>query len=493
MSASAAPATVLRMSDSLPIVSLINLGCAKNTVDSERILGRLAEEGFVLAADPAEADICLVNTCGFIHDAREESAGVLRELQALKARGTLKRVVALGCLVERAHGAPELNHFLDHADLAIGFQDYPRLPALLRDLPTARPAAHETVPILDKRYTGLAGAARSFTQSYNEFLAAPRLRIGSPHLAHLKISEGCSNGCRFCAIPYMRGTQVSRPLEEIVAEARQLLQAGAREISLIAQDTTSYGRDRYGSLKLPDLLRALQQLDTDAWFRLMYAFPRYLTDEMLDVLAGDPRFCPYIDMPLQHISERILMDMNRAMGRDETLRLLDRIAEKLPGGALRTTFIVGYPGETDADFEELLALVREGRFSHAGVFLYSSEPKTPAAKKPDNIPLAVKKERREQLMLAQREVSRRRLRARVGSTVAVMVDGPTPPGAPHPAGTHAIGRTQLEAPEVDGLCFLRGRAWKKLAPGSVHRAPVLDALDYDLIVGEPIGPRHQLA
>ncbi len=475
------------MSDRLPIVSLINLGCAKNTVDSERILGRLAEAGFVLAADPAEADICLVNTCGFIHDAREESAGVLRELQSLKERGSLKHVVALGCLVERAHGAPELNDFLDHADVAIGFQDYPRLPGLLRDLKPAAPtAARGAVAILDKRYTGLAGAARSFTQSYSEFLTAPRLRIGAPHLAHLKISEGCSNLCRFCAIPYMRGTQVSRPMEDIVAEARQLLDAGAREIGLIAQDTTSYGRDLYGRLRLADLLRELRQLETDAWIRLMYAFPAYLTDEMLDALASDPRFCPYMDMPLQHISDRMLMDMNRGLGRDETMRLLDRIAEKLPGGALRTTFIVGYPGETDADFEELLALVREGRFAHAGVFLYSSEPRTPAAKKLDAVPLPVKKQRRDELMRAQRDVSRRRLRARVGSEVVVMLDGPVPPGAAQPAGALAVGRTMLEAPEVDGLCFLRGREWKRVVPGAVRRTLVEDALDYDLLLGPPL-------
>lgn len=472
-----------------PVVSLVNLGCAKNTVDSERILGRLAESGYLLASDPAEADVCLVNTCGFIHDAREESAAVLRELQRLKRRGRLKRVVALGCLVERAHGAPELAAFLDAADAAIGFQDYPRLPELLREWAAGSPGstpAVGAVEVLDKRFSGLAGPARPFTQSYNDFLTAPRLRIGSPHLAHLKISEGCSNGCRFCAIPFMRGTQVSRPIEDIVNEARQLLDSGAREISLIAQDTTSYGRDLYGALKLPELLRALLALPTDAWFRLMYAFPRYLTDEVLDVMAGDPRVCPYIDLPLQHISDRILLEMNRGVGRDETVRLLDRIVEKMPGAAIRTTFIVGYPGETDDDFKELLEFVREGRFAHAGVFLYSSEPKTPAAKRPDNVPLAVKKERRDALMAVQREVSRRRLRARVGSVVEVMVDGPVPPGSAHPRGAVAVGRTRLEAPEVDGVCFLRGRSWKKAAPGSVFRAPVEDSLDYDLVVGEPI-------
>lgn len=472
-----------------PVVSLVNLGCAKNTVDSERILGRLAEEGFLITSDPADSDICLVNTCGFIQEAREESAGVLRELQALKRRGRLRRIVALGCLVERVNGAPELSAFLDAADAVVGFADYPRLPDLLREWSTRELASYSkggAVQILDKRFSGLAGAARSFTQSYTEFLTAPRLRIGAPHLAYLKISEGCSNGCRFCAIPFMRGTQVSRRIEEIVEEARQLLDAGAREISLIAQDTTSYGRDLYGSLKLPDLLRSLAAIPSDAWFRLMYAFPRYLTDEMLDVLASDPRFCPYIDIPLQHISDRILMDMNRAVGRDETLRLLDRIAEKLPDVAIRTTFIVGYPGETDADFEELLSFVKEGRFSHAGVFLYSSEPKTPAAKKPDTVPFHVKKQRREALMLAQRDVSRRRLRSRVGSEVAVMVDSPIPPGVAHPAGAVAIGRTQREAPEVDGVCFLRGREWKRIAPGTVRRARVEDALDYDLILGPPL-------
>ncbi|MCO5062409.1 MAG: 30S ribosomal protein S12 methylthiotransferase RimO [Kiritimatiellae bacterium] len=475
------------MSKALPIISLVNLGCAKNTVDSERILGRLAEEGFMLASDPADSDICLVNTCGFIHAAREETAGVLRELQQLKERGALKCVVALGCLVERVHGAPELTSFLDDADASLGFQDYPRIPQILREMKTTPPppkaaAAHGAVQILDKRFTGLAGAARSFTQNYNEFLTAPRLRIGSPHLAHLKISEGCSNLCRFCAIPYMRGTQVSRPIEDIVAESRQLIEAGARELSLIAQDTTSYGRDRYGKLALADLLRELLKVDTTAWFRLMYAFPRYLTDEVLDLMAGDPRFCRYIDMPLQHISDRVLMAMNRGMGRDDTLRLLDRVAEKLEGGAIRTTFIIGYPGETDADFEELLAFVKEGRFTHAGAFLYSHEPKTPAAKNDDNVPLAVKKERRDRLMQAQLEVSRKRLRARVGTRVSVMLDGPIPPGSARPQGTTALGRTMLEASEVDGMCFLRGREWKKIAPGTICDAVVAASLDYDIVL-----------
>lgn len=473
-----------------PIISLVNLGCAKNTVDSERILGRLAESGFLLAADPSESDICLVNTCGFIQEAREESAGVLKELQNLKQRGRPRRVVALGCLVERVRGAPELSEFLSAADAALGFDDYPRLPdillALFRDGERTPAGANatgrlESFTIQDKRFAGLAAPARPFTQSYAEFLSAPRLRIGSPHLAHLKISEGCSNLCRFCSIPFMRGTQVSRPIEDIVEEAKQLLAAGAREISLIAQDTTSYGRDRYGAPKLADLLRALQKIETDAWFRLMYAFPRYLSEEVLDVLASDPRFCPYIDLPLQHITDRILMEMNRGLGREDTIRLLDRIVEKLPDPAIRTTFIVGYPGETDADFNELLTFVEEGRFAHVGVFLYSPEPRTPAARKTDDVPLAVKRARRDALMAAQREVSRRRLRARVGGVERVMIDGPVPAGAAHPDGARAVGRTQREAPEVDGVVFLRGQQWACTTPGTVVDVRIAEALDYDLI------------
>ncbi len=476
------------MSQPAPVISLVSLGCAKNTVDSERILGQLVSAGFLVAEDPAQADLCLVNTCGFIQDAREESAGVLRELQQLKQSGSLKAVVALGCLVERAQGAPELDACLDQADARIGFQDYPRLAELCRELatgPARRPAAvaeGTLVQILDKRFSSLVGPARSFTQSYNEFLTAPRLRIGSPHLAYLKISEGCSHGCRFCSIPQIRGMQVSRSVEDIVAEARQLVETGAREIGLIAQDTTSYGRDRYGALRLPELLRALAGIKTEAWFRLMYAFPRFLTDEVLEVLTSDPRFCPYIDMPLQHISDRLLTDMGRGMGQRETIALLDRIAAKLKGGAIRTTFIVGYPGETDAQFQELLEFVNEGRFSHVGVFMYSKEPRTPSAKLEDNVPLVVKQQRREALMKAQLAVSRRRLHALLGARLEVMVDGPVPQGAAHPKGTHALGRTRNEAPEVDGHVFLKGRDAARLEPGTVVQGRVVDALDYDYVV-----------
>ncbi len=468
-----------------PIISLVSLGCAKNEVDSERILGRLAESGFLIAEDPAQADVCLVNTCGFIEESREESAGILRELQALKASGSLKSVVALGCLVERVAGAEETEGYLRHADARIGFNDYPRIADLCRDLAAGEITSARDegvkVEIGDKRFKGLAAEAGSFTESYNDFLTAPRLRIGSPHLAHLKISEGCSNFCRFCSIPYIRGVQVSRPIEDIVTEARQLLDTGAAELSLIAQDTTSYGRDLYGDLKLADLLRSLLAINTDAWFRLMYAFPRFLNEEMLDVMASDPRMCPYIDMPLQHIHDRMLSVMGRGMGRRDTVALLDLIRDKLPGGAIRTTFIVGHPGETDEQFLELLRFVEEGRFSHVGVFMYSKEPKTPSAKLADDVPLAVKKERRDALMKAQLEVSRKRLRSMVGREMDVMIDGPVGPGMSAPKGAGVMGRTRCEAMDVDGVVFIRGRAASRLPPGTRRKARIVQAMDYDLV------------
>jgi len=467
-----------------PIVSLISLGCAKNEVDSERILGSLISAGFLFAEDPAEADICLVNTCGFIQDSREESAGVLKELKELKAQGRVKSVVALGCLVERAAGAPETSGYLKDADALVGFQDYARLEAICRDLASggaARASEGVQVKIGDKRFKGLTADAQSFTASYNEFLTAPRLRLGSPHIAHLKISEGCSNFCKFCSIPYIRGVQVSRPIEDIVREARELIEGGAREISLIAQDTTSYGRDIYGSFRLSDLLKALYEIKDDVWFRLMYAFPRFLTDDMLKTLASDPRLCPYIDMPLQHISDRMLSDMGRGMLKKETIALLDRIRDTWPQGAIRTTFIVGYPGETEQQFEELLAFVKEGRFSHVGVFMYSHEPKTPSARLADNVPLAEKKRRRDAIMAAQLDVSRQRLKSMVGRTIRVMIDGRPGPGMSIPRGVTAMGRTQLEASDVDGVILIKGRHAQHIEPGTICDAVVEQSLDYDLI------------
>jgi ribosomal protein S12 methylthiotransferase len=408
----------------------------------------------------------------------------LNELSQLKEDGSLKTLVALGCLVERVADAPELNRFLTAADVRLGFKEYPRIAQICHDLiDEARGKNSSPKRAADAQRSGPkeSAAKKKVPQSYNDFLVSPRLRIGSPHAAFLKISEGCSNPCRFCAIPRMRGLQVSRPIEKIVEEARELAEGGAHEISLIAQDTTSYGRDLYGSFRLADLLRALSEVKGPRWFRLMYAYPRYLTEEMLDVLASDKRFCPYIDIPLQHISDPMLSAMARGVTKAQTVALMDLIAKKLPGGAIRTTFIVGYPGESETDFNEMLAFVNEGRFTHAGVFLYSTEPLTPASKQAESVSLAEKKARRDAIMLAQREVSRKRMRARVGQSVELIVDGALPDGKSPVKGATTLARSQLEAPEVDGVVYLKGKAAAKLEPGTFFDAKIVEALDYDLV------------
>lgn len=466
-----------------PVLSLVNLGCSKNLVDSERILGQLAENGFLIASDPAESELCLVNTCGFIDAAREETAGVLRELSDLKDDGQLKTIVAVGCLVERVADAPELNRFLEHADARLGFRDYPNISKICKDLLECDTG--EKYATARRSYAAgpkVSAAKKKVPKSYNDFLVSPRLRIGSPHSAFLKLAEGCNNPCKFCAIPRMRGLQVSRPVEAIVAEARELIAGGAVEISLIAQDTTTYGQDLYGKHDLARLLRALSaQIKDDVWFRLMYAYPRHLNGEMLDALAADPRFCPYIDMPLQHIADEMLDAMCRKVTKKQTLDLLDLIVKKLPHGAIRTTFIVGYPGETAAHFQEVLELINAGRFTHAGAFLYSTEPLTPAAKLPDTVPLDEKKRRREALMLAQLEVSRARLKRRVGQVQEVLVDGALPAQSAAPKGALYMGRSNLEAPEVDGLIYIKGKRAKNLNAGGRVRVKIVQAMDYDLV------------
>jgi ribosomal protein S12 methylthiotransferase len=475
------PRTSPKKTEQPPVISLVNLGCAKNLVDSEKILGNLAEAGFLIAQDPAVAEVCLVNTCGFINEAREETAGVLNELSDLKETGSLKTLVALGCLVERCADAPELDRFLQAADVRLGFKEYPRIAQICHDLIDEARGKDNDARVSDAERAGpkVSAAKKKVPQSYNDFLVSPRMRIGSPHAAFLKISEGCNNPCRFCAIPRMRGLQVSRTIEAIVAEARELAEGGAQEISLIAQDTTSYGKDIYNAFRLADLLRALKEVEGPRWFRLMYAYPRYLTSEMLDVLASDERFCPYIDIPLQHISDPMLTAMARGVTKTQTVALMDLIAKKLPGGAIRTTFISGYPGETEQDFKEMLDFVSEGRFTHAGVFLYSTEPLTPAAKSPDTVPLADKKARRDAVMLAQREVSRKRTAARIGSTIDVMIDGILSDSPVK--GAKVLARSKLEAPEVDGVVYLKGRGAEKLAPGEIVQAKVTAALDYDVV------------
>ncbi|MGD9782859.1 MAG: 30S ribosomal protein S12 methylthiotransferase RimO [Kiritimatiellia bacterium] len=418
------------------LFSLVNLGCPKNTVDSEGMLGSLALAGFRFTADPAEADVCLVNTCGFLDASRREASEVLEELAAQRDRRGRPLLVATGCLVERVGGAPELDGFLKAADARVGFADYPRLPEICRGLLEGKAAISRT--------GGYAGKA--LPKTYLKWLDRPRMRIGSAATAYLKLGEGCSNLCSYCSIPLIRGRRASRPPEAILKEARNLAASGAKELVLIAQDTTAYGLDFAGKPQLAALLKDLFCLPGELWFRVMYAHPKHMTDEILETMGSDARVCPYLDLPLQHANGKMLRTMGRGYGRKRVDAVLGQIDRLLPGAALRTTFIVGHPGEGNAEFEELLAFVEEGHFDHVGVFCWSPEPGTASARMPGRVAIAAAKERRDRLMAAQGKVSAARLRARKGSRATMLLE------RREQDGWH--GRTAWQAPEVDGETIL---------------------------------------
>lgn len=457
---------------SAPVAALVSLGCAKNTVDSERILAQLVLEGFQIAEEAGDADICLVNTCGFIAEAREETEATLNELARGRSTGHPRRIVALGCLVERAAQVPELQSFLAQADARIGFGDYLRLGKICRELLQHQsgevPAEHALQKPLDPG-----------------FYRSPRMLTGSPHCVSLKISEGCSHACSFCTIPRIRGPQASRPAMDIVAEAHELIASGAREIMLIGQDTTSYGRDLTGHRELASLIRILSKEISHAeglkWLRLMYAYPRFLGEDVLEAMEEDERWRCYLDLPLQHISNRMLRAMGRGMNGEDTRRLIGNLQARKPGYSMRTAFIVGHPGETDSDFNELLDFVKEGHFMHVGVFAYSPETGTASIRQPDPVPSGEAEERKARLMEAQREVSSRRLAEMTGRSIEVMLDEPVARGVKLPVPAKWIARHGGQARDIDGATILTDSPRKNPAPGDVITVQITGHLDYDLV------------
>jgi len=442
--------------------SFVSLGCPKNTVDSERMLGKLAQDGYALTPDADGADVVVVNTCGFIEPARQESLGVIREMLALKEQGRVGAVVVAGCLAERKKD--DLLAEVPGVDHIVGVF-----------------GREEIVPVLNRVVspTRKQGAVRDEQRSL--FRPAPvkaqqdteRLRVTPRHYAYLKISEGCDRTCTFCAIPGMRGKHVTKPIEEVVREARELAADGVRELILVAQDTTYYGLDLYGKVRFAELLRELEKIDGIEWVRVLYAYPIFFTDELIDTLATAKKVIPYLDMPLQHINDRVLKRMQRRVNRAATVELLEKLRKAIPDLTMRTTFIVGFPGETDAEFEELVEFVREARFERLGVFPYSYEPGTPATRLDGHLPEEVKTARRDRLMAAQQEVAFAWTQAQVGKEIDVIVDGPDPE-----APNHVVGRGHADTPDIDCIVRLKG---KKLSPGDIVTAKVTGADGYDLM------------
>ena len=457
-----------------PTFAFVSLGCPKNLVDSERMLGKLCHDGYTLVPDADGADVVVVNTCGFIEPARQESLAVIREMLALKEQGRVRSVVVAGCLAERKRD--ELLQEVPGVDQIVGVFGREEIAQVVDRARIPQPILHSR----KGRSEDVAAEQRSL------FRPAPvralddtaRLRITPRHYAYLKISEGCDRTCTFCAIPSMRGKHVTKPIEEVVREARELASDGVRELILVAQDTTYYGLDLYGQVQLAALLRELEQVDGLEWILILYAYPIFFTDELIETLAGSPRIVPYLDLPLQHINDRVLRRMQRRVRRQDIEELIGKLRTAIPNLTMRTTFIAGFPGESDAEFEELAQFIRDARFERLGVFAYSYEPDTPATRLDGHLPDDVKTARRNRLMEVQQGFALGWSAAQVGKTIEVIIDGPDPevPG-------HVLARGHADAPDIDCLVRVKG---KELQAGDMVTVKVTAADDYDL-VGRAVG------
>jgi len=441
--------------DGRPVtVSLVNLGCPKNQVDAEVMLGQLAAAGYQIIEAPDQADLVVVNTCSFIQEAREESIRTILEAAALKRTGRCQALVVSGCLAQR-YGT-ELPSLLPEVDAFVGTGEFPRIADIAR-------AALERSP-----------RDRIWVTGHTALVTAelPRRLLTPGHIAYLKISEGCDRTCSFCAIPGIRGRMQSRRRGDILAEARRLAEGGVRELILISQETTAYGADRGESHGLVRLLEGLLGIPAFHWIRLHYLYPTRITPELLTLLATETRLCRYLDMPLQHCDGAILKAMQRGGNEQSLRRLLDRIRTAVPDVTIRTSFITGFPGETRAQFARLLAFVQEMRFDRVGVFCYSDEEGTAAYRLGPKVSGRVAESRRARLMAVQARIAEEKGRALTGTVQEVMVDGPAPefPGV-------QSGRTAAHAPEVDGSVYLQGPA---VGGGTIVRARVREAYEHDL-------------
>ena len=432
-------------------VCLVSLGCPKNLVDSEVTLGLLSKEGYLLTTNPSEAEILIVNTCSFIQDATKEAIETMLHLTHYKKKGRCRLLIVSGCLPQRY--GKVLEKELPEVDLFVGTGDFQNLPQILSQKQKAKSFLSRATFLYDEK--------------------TPRILSTPPFLAYLKIAEGCSNACTFCTVPRIRGSYRSRRLRSVLEEAKRLADQGVQEMILIAQDTTAYGRDLRDGTNLEKLLKALVKVEGLRWIRILYGYPKasHFTEGLLDLMAQEEKICPYLDLPIQHIDDEILKRMGRRSSGREIRSLFQKIRTALPGISLRSSLIVGFPGEREGHFKTLLDFVEEIRFDHLGAFKYSPEEGTPASRLPDSIPESVKEERLRTLMKLQKKISLKKYREMVGKRIEVLVEGPDRQGG------ILRGRLQTQAPEIDGCVFLKGKA----RPGDWVEACITQALPYDLL------------
>ncbi len=434
-------------------IGLVSLGCEKNRVDAEMMLAKLQQKGYQLVEDAAMGDVAIVNTCGFIDAAKQESIEEILELAKLKEEGRIQAIVVTGCMAERYR--EEILQELPEVDAVVGIG-----------------ANNDIAGVIEQVLAGKQ--VQSFPEKENMPLSGDRVQTTPSYFSYLKIADGCDNRCTYCAIPMIRGSFRSRSMEDILEEANTLAQRGVKELMVIAQDTTRYGEDRYGKLMLPELLTQLCKIDSIRWIRLLYCYPDRLTEELMDVIAREEKIVKYLDLPLQHCNGRVLKAMNRHGNREELTRLLKKVREKIPDITLRTTFIVGFPGETQEEFEDLAEFVKEIEFDRMGCFTYSQEEGTPAARMKDQVEEEEKVRRQELLMESQMRIMERKNQALIGKTLTVLCEG---------FDRYAecwFGRSEADAPEVDGKVFFTHQG-KKPMLGQFVPVTITDTMDCDLI------------
>lgn len=445
-------------------IGVVSLGCPKNLVDSETMLGLIHEEKYEITNDPSEAEIIIVNTCGFIESAKEESINTILQMAEYKKSGSCKYIIVTGCLSQRY--AEELFSELPEADAIAGVEVYDEIGSIIK-----RVMNGERFIMLERSKPDVIYTSKE------TFL--PRILTTPSYTAYLKIAEGCDNCCSYCAIPKIRGPYRSKPMEQVLKEAKALADNGVKELIVVAQDTTRYGEDLPGGkLLLADLLKELNKIESLKWIRVMYCYPNNFTDELIETFASLDKVCKYVDLPLQHASNRLLASMNRYDTREEVETLLAKLRKRIPGIVIRTTFIVGFPGETDADFEELKEFVEQQRFENAGVFAYSQEEGTVAGAMPNQIPDEIKQERYHELMALQAQISEEIHKDTEGQTFEVLVEGIEEDGS----GLH-YGRSYREAPDIDGLVFIENPG--DIKPGCFVKVNILQGFTYES-VGERI-------
>ncbi len=433
-------------------VGMVSLGCPKNQMDAELMLAKLRDAGFTVTADADHADAVVINTCGFIGDAKQEAIDTILEFSQLKKEGQIRAIVVTGCLAQRYRD--EVAAELPECDAVLGLG--------------------ANVEIAEVVQAALDGqVVRRFPPLSCWTLDGERVQTTPSYSAYLRIGDGCNNRCTYCAIPLIRGGLRSRSLDAVVAEAEQLAANGVRELVLVAQDTTLYGMDTAGRSLLPDLLERLCAIEGICWIRLLYCYPEHITDELADVMARQDKIVKYLDIPIQHANGRILRAMNRTGDRDSLTALLQHLRNKIPGIALRTTVMVGFPGETEAEFEELCEFIRDVRFERLGCFAYSAEEGTPAAEMADQVDEQVKEQRRDTVMELQTRIADAHGDSQIGQTVTVLVEGYDP------RERCWFGRTAADAPDIDPRVFFTAK--EPLQPGDFVNVHITDRLDWDLL------------